>query len=178
MSARSLSESGARRLCRDLAGGSGQRLWMSIAGRMAPSRLTGLCLPGNVRRRCDWIARRLVKEHRCRPSLEPAFEVPCGDLVERRLLRSALFVAAGTHSADVRTDFGPRWRRSQDGDPKRTGAWGRRSLLSQGGEVSVCRRASARHQNCQTSRTITVGRSSCTSKRTATGATTPRRTLS
>jgi len=43
-----------------------------------------------------------------RPSLEPAFEVLCDDLVERRLLRPASFVAAGTRSADVRADFGPR----------------------------------------------------------------------
>ena len=60
-----------------------------------------------------------------RPSLEPAFEVLCDDLGERRLLRSASLVAAGTRSADVRADFGPRRRRSQDGDHGRTGAWTR-----------------------------------------------------
>ena len=47
-----------------------------------------------------------------RPSLEPAFEVLCDDLVERRLLWSAPLVAAGTRSADVRADYGPRRRRS------------------------------------------------------------------
>jgi hypothetical protein len=43
-----------------------------------------------------------------RPILEPAFKVLCDDLVERSLLRPASLVAAGTRSADVRADFGPR----------------------------------------------------------------------
>jgi DICT domain-containing protein len=71
-------------------------------------------LPFDVRR--NW----LLSD---RPSLEPAFEVLCDDLVERRLLWSAPLVAAGTRSADVRADYGPRRRRSQHGDHGHTGTW-------------------------------------------------------
>jgi hypothetical protein len=62
---------------------------------------------------CSATARFSSQPSRCSATL----------LVERRLLRPASLVAAGTHSADVRADFGPRRRRSQDGDHGRTGAW-------------------------------------------------------
>lgn len=79
---------------------------------------------GEVRRQLPFDMRRngLLSD---RPILDPAFEVLCDDLVKRRLLRPASLVAAGTRSADVRADFGPRRRRSQDGDHGRTGAWTR-----------------------------------------------------
>ena len=75
-----------------------------------------------------------------RPILKPAFEVLCDDLVERRPLRPASLVAAGTCRAAVWADFGPRRRRGECSDHGRTGAWA--------GEVCA-RTLLRRHGRCE-----------------------------